>query len=301
MHVEHTTPETPADPAAALGDSRVIETTAGPVRIYERGTGAPLVFVQGLLADATAWRKVVPLLAGSYRCVTADWPFGAHRLPMAPDADLTPTGLADIVAEVIDHLDLRDTTLIGNDGGGLLTQLVVTRRAERLGRVVLTSCDAYENFPPPLYDYLCLLARVPAVAALAARALRLSAVRTVCARSRLGFGALTTSPLDPAVADHYLHGIAHDPAILRDTLTFLRAVDNRYTLDAATRFPAVTLPVLIAWAGDDQVFPLRHARQLAADFPNARLAVIPDSRTWIGEDQPEALAQLVREFLDQAG
>lgn len=285
------------DITAALGDSRTIRLPQGPIRIYERGTGRPLVFVQGLFANAAAWRKVVPLLADSYRCITADWPFGAHHLPMTPDADLTPTGIADTIADVIDHLDLHDATLIGNDGGGMLSQLVITRRPNRLGRLILTPCDAYENFPPPLFNYLCRVARVPSIMRLTSRALRITAVRTSCARSPIGFGRLTNNPIDTEVIDHYLHGITHESGVLRDSIKFLRAVDNRYTLEAATHFPTITLPVLIAWAPDDQFFPFQHAQQLAKDFPNAQLVTIPDSRTWVAEDQPELLASLIGEFL----
>lgn len=290
----------PMDITAALGNSRTIPLAQGPIRIYERGAGQPLVFVHGLFANAVAWRKVVPLLADSYRCITADWPFGGHHLPMTPDADLTPTGLADTIADVIDHLDLHDATLIGNDGGGMLSQLVITRRPHRISRLILTPCDAYENFPPPLFNYLCWISRVPGIGPLAGRALRIPAVRTACAKSSIGFAQLTNSPIDQEVIDHYLHGITHDSAVLRDGIKFLRAVDNRYTLDAAARFPAITLPVLIAWAPEDQVFPFRHAQQLATDFANAQLATIPNSRTWVAEDQPERVAYLIREFIEPA-
>ncbi|MFD4356500.1 alpha/beta fold hydrolase [Nocardia sp. NPDC058518] len=300
MRFEHIPHAVSVDPTAALGDARTIHLRQGPVRIYERGAGRPLVFVHGLFVNAAAWRKVVPLLADSYRCITADWPFGGHHTPMTPDADLTPTGIADTIADVIDQLDLHDATLIGNDGGGMLSQLVITRRPHRFGRLILTPCDAYENFPPPQFDYLCRISRVPGIEHLAGRALRIPAVRTRCARSSIGFAALTNSPIDTEVLDHYLHGVTHDTGVLRDSIELLRAVDNRYTLDAAARFPTIDLPVLIAWAPDDQVFPFRHAEQLAADFPNSQLAEIPNSRTWVAEDQPERLAHLIREFIDPA-
>ncbi|MFF3224581.1 alpha/beta fold hydrolase [Nocardia suismassiliense] len=286
---------------AGLGDSRLVQLPQGPIRIYERGRGQPLVFVQGLFANAAAWRKVVPLLTDSYRCITADWPFGAHHLPMAPQADLTPVGIADTVADVIDHLDLNGVILIGNDGGGMLSQLVITRRPDRIGGLILTPCDAYENFPPPQFDYLCRIARLSGIEPLAARALRNRAVRNACARSRYGFGELSSRPIDADLLNHYFHGMATDRGVLRDSIKFLRAVDNRYTLDAAEQFPTIALPVLIAWASEDDVFPFRHGRQLAEDFPNAQLETIPHSRTWVAEDQPEHLVRLIRQFTDSCG
>lgn len=281
---------------AALGDPRVIRLSQGPIRIYERGAGRPLVFVQGLFANAAAWRKVVPLLAGSYRCITADWPFGGHHFPMSPQADLTPIGIAHTVADVIDHLGLSEATLIGNDGGGMLSQLVVAHRPDRIAGLVLTLCDAYENFPPPQFDYLCRLARLRGIEPPAARALRIRSLRNWCAKSRYGFGSLSHHPIDADLLEHYLHGVVTDRGILRDSLALLRAVDNRYTLEAAQQFPTITMPVLIAWASDDDVFPIRHGRRLARDFPNARFETIPHSRTWVAEDRPEHLADMIERF-----
>ncbi|WP_410871240.1 alpha/beta fold hydrolase [Nocardia sp. A7] len=280
-----------------LGESRLVHLPQGTVRIYERGQGEPVLFVHGLFANAAAWRKVVPPLADSYRCVTADWPFGAHRIPMASDADLTALGIAHTIADVIETLDLDEVTLVGNDGGGMLAQLVVAHRPERIARLVLTPCDAYENFPPPLFDYMCWMARTPGAGTLIGRLLRISTLRHACARSRLGFGGLSCNPISSELIDHYLHGLTHDQGVVRDSLEFLRTVDNKYTLDAAARFASSTLPVLIAWAEDDKFFPYAHAERLAEDFPNARLESITDSLTWVAEDQPIRTADLINHFI----
>ncbi len=66
----------------------------------------------------------------------------------AGDADLSLPGIARLVAEFLDRLDLRDVTLVGNDTGGALVQLLMCDGAARVGRVVLVSCDAFDNFPP---------------------------------------------------------------------------------------------------------------------------------------------------------
>ena len=69
---------------------------------------------------------------------------------MKADADLSPRGVAAMIAGVMEQLDLRDVVLVGNDTGGALCQLVVAHHPERLAGLVLTTCDAYEHFPPPL-------------------------------------------------------------------------------------------------------------------------------------------------------
>lgn len=278
-------------PTADLGSEKIIDLPQGPVRVYERGQGPSIVFVHGLVANAAAWRRVVPALAHEHRCITADWPFGSHYEPQRGDADLTPAGLARTIADTIAALGLDDVTLVGNDGGGMLSQLVAVNHPERIGRLVLTPCDAYENFPPRMFDYLCWAARVPGALALLAQALRLRAVR----RLPNAYGWLSHTRIPDEVLGHYTAPL-RNRGVRHDTTKFLRAVDNRYTLDAARRFSEFDRPVLVAWAADDRFFPLAHAHRFAADFPNARLELIADSRTYVAEDQPERLAELIRAF-----
>lgn len=286
------------DIAPALGNSKMVDVSGGAVRVYERGAGTPIVFVHGLLANAAVWRKVVPALSETHRCITADFPFGAHTSPMDPDADLTPTGLARVVAEVIERLDLRDVTIVGNDGGGMLTQLVVTRHPDRIARVVLTPCDAYENFPPPMFAYLCWLARVPLSFELLAAPLRIPRLRRLLGRSLIGYGGLTHSRIDDELLDHYFTPVL-ELDVRRDVVKFLRSVDKKYTLDAARAFPSVVQPVLVAWASEDRFFPLEHGERLARDFPDARLSLIDRSRTWVSEDRPAELISLISVFLTE--
>ena len=145
----------------SLGTVNEVTLPQGTVRYRERGTGQPLVFVHGLLVNGDLWRKVVPELSKDFRCITPDWPLGSHELPLRADADLSPPGVAKIVADFIAALDLEDVTLIGNDTGGAICQLVVAEHPDRIGRLVLTSCDALDVFPPAMVGYLPIAARVP--------------------------------------------------------------------------------------------------------------------------------------------
>ena len=136
----------------ALGTPRDVTLSHATVRCFESGPsdGPVVVFVHGLLVNADLWQHVVPRLAAAgLRCIAVDWPLGSHEIP-APDADLTPPGVADLVAELLEVLDLRDVTVVGNDSGGAITQILMTRRPERIGRVVLTPSDSFERFFPPL-------------------------------------------------------------------------------------------------------------------------------------------------------
>ncbi len=125
-----------------------IQLSQGTVRYRDEGAGPPVLFVHGVLVDGRAWDRVVPRLTDRARCIVPDLPLGAHQVPMPADADLSPLGLARLIVELIERLELDDVTLVGNDTGGALCQLVAAHHPQRLGRLVLTNCDSFEHFPP---------------------------------------------------------------------------------------------------------------------------------------------------------
>jgi pimeloyl-ACP methyl ester carboxylesterase len=254
--------------------------------------GAAVVLVHGAFVDGTLWRNVVPELEGSLRCITPDLPLGSHRTPMNAGADLSPPGLAKLIADFIAELGLEDVTLVGNDTGGAICQLVVTRHPERIGRLVLTPCDAYENFLPPAFRYLQLLARIPGGVGTIAQSQRIPGV----SRSPLAFGWLSKRRIPSEVLDHWTEPIIHDKAVRADARRVLRGISNKYTIDAATKLRDFHGPTMLAWATEDRFFKPKFAERLAADIPGARLEWIDDARTFVSEDQPERLASLIGDF-----
>src|SRR3954454_24800157 len=123
------------------------ELPAGGIRYREAGEGKPVVFVHGYLVDGRLWDGVVDALSDRFRCIAPDWPIGAQQVAMRPDADLTPYGVAATIADFLDALELEDVAIVGNDSGGAMSQVLVTRRPERIARLVLTNCDTHANFP----------------------------------------------------------------------------------------------------------------------------------------------------------
>jgi pimeloyl-ACP methyl ester carboxylesterase len=273
-------------------EPREVRLPQGTIRYRELGAGEPIVLVHGLIANSLLWEQVAPRLAREFRVIAPDWPLGSHELPLNPGADYTPPGLAALIADFLDALDLRDVTLVGNDTGGALAQIVAVERPERLGRLVLTSCDAYENFLPALFRPLQLLARVPGFVWLMANSLRPRPAR----RLPMTFGWLSKRPLPPDTSDAFLEPAQQDRRIRGEIAAILRGISRRHTLDAAARFPEFRKPVLIAWAAEDRVFPLQYAQRLKMAFPDARLQTIEDSYTFVPVDQPERLAELIAAF-----
>ena len=278
--------------SAALGEPRELDLGRGTLlRYHDTGSGAPLVFVHGALINANLWRKVVPLLERDFRCVALELPLGSHVVPMPPTADLTPPALAGLIADAIEALEIEDATLIGNDTGGALSQLVVTRRPERIARLVLTSCDAFDNFPPKPMQPLRPVLAVPGVLRALLSPMRFEPVR------RWVMGLFFKYPVEPEAADAYALPAVLSPGVRRDLAKVLGTVDPRYTLEAAERLRGFDKPALLAWSSEDKFFPPRHAGELANLLPDARVEWIDDSSTFSAEDQPERLAELIAGFV----
>ncbi len=273
-----------------------IELAHGTVRYRDRGEGPPIVFVHGLLVDGLLWRKVTPSLEGEFRCIVPDWPLGSHRMALAEPADRSPRGMAHLIADFLEAMELEEVTLVANDTGGAIAQLLVTERPARIGKLVLTPCDCYENFLPPDFRPLQWAARVPGALTAFAQPMRLAAVR----RSRLGFGLLTKRPIPDEITWGWLEPSLGDVAIRRDVIGLLRGIDKRDTLAAAQKLRSFDRPTLLAWARDDVVFKPRFAERLARDIPSSRLEWIEDSRSFVPEDQPERLAGLIGEFVRES-
>jgi pimeloyl-ACP methyl ester carboxylesterase len=275
-----------------------IQLSAGTIEYQDTGGDGPvLVLLHGLMMDATLWDDVIAALSGSHRCVAPTLPLGAHREPMDPGADLSLPGIAGLAAEFLDRLDLRDVTLVGNDTGGALVQLLMGDGNARVGRAVLVSCDAFDNFPPGLTGKTLVLSGKlpPRLFGLFMQQMRLRAVR----RLPIAFGWLTKRG-DAATA-RWMRPVLTRPGIRRDAVRMLRAAaaDTGFLLAAAERLPGFNRPTLVVWASRDRVMPPEHGRRLAGLLPQGRLTEIDDSYTLVPLDQPARLAQAIRDFGDE--
>jgi len=270
-----------------------IDLSAGTIEYEDTGgDGRAVVMLHGLMMDASLWDDVIAALQSDYRCVAPTLPLGAHRHGMHDDADLSLRGIAKLVAELLDRLDLHDVTLVGTDTGGALIQLLIGDGAARVGRVVLASSDAFDNFPPGLTGKALVLSGKlpPPMFGLFMQQMRLRLLR----RLPIAFGWLTMRG-DPATA-RWVKPVLKQAEIRRDTVRVLRAIaaERNLMLEAAEQLPSFHRPALVVWATQDRVMPPEHGRRLADLFPQGRLVEIPDSYTLIPLDQPARLAEAMR-------
>ncbi|MFD4141222.1 MULTISPECIES: alpha/beta fold hydrolase [unclassified Streptomyces] len=270
-----------------------IELTAGTIQYEDTGGPGPVVvLLHGLVHDATVWRKVVADLRSDHRCITPTLPYGSHRTPMRPDVPLTPDSVIELIAEFLDRLDLREVTLVESDCGR--AQTVAAAHPERLARLVLISCEAFDNYPPGAPGkMISLLCRVPGGVLLMARVLGLRALR----RFPVGLGALTKRPVPTEITDGWLRPLQTDKAIRYDFKRYNTSVRRTELLEAAEALPSFDRPALVVWATQDRMMPREHGRRLAELLPQGRLLEIEDSCTLIAEDQPEQLSAALRAFV----
>jgi pimeloyl-ACP methyl ester carboxylesterase len=270
-----------------------IRLSAGTIRYRDVGTGPVLLFVHGLLVNGTLWTPLVERLRADHRCIVPDLPLGSHSVPMNPDAELDPLAVADLMAEMIDALELEDVTLVGNDSGGAISQMVATRHPGKVGRLILTNCDTYEDFPPALFKYLLVAARIPGALRGLGQSLRFKPLR----RSPIAYGVLTKSRLSDEQLEDWVRPGIDSAEIGRDTRKFLRGASGKQTMEAARKLADFQAPTLFAWAEEDRWFKLADAERLAASMPNATVERIADSKTFVSLDQPQRLAEIITSFV----
>jgi pimeloyl-ACP methyl ester carboxylesterase len=272
-----------------------IELRQGTIQYRDEGDGPVVVLIHGLLVNATVWERVIGGLARHARVVAPDLPLGSHPTALRDEADLSPLGLAALIAEFLDALGLEQVTLVGNDTGGALCQLVCVWHPERIDRLVLINCDAFENFPPPAFKGVVrFLGRVPGAVAALELSARLPAVR----RASMKVAPLTVSPVPDELVKGWVAPL-RNRGVRRDLVRVLRGIDPRYTLEAAERLRGFDRPVLLVWGLRDKFFPVAEAERLADRLPDARIERVEDARTFVQLDQPARLTELVGAFVSE--
>jgi pimeloyl-ACP methyl ester carboxylesterase len=267
-----------------------IQLQQGTIRYREAGAGKTVVFVHGYLVDHRLWDGVVDNLSDRCRCIAPDWPLAAHRVPMNRDADLSPTGIAKLIADFLTKLELEDVTIVGNDSGGAISQVLATTYPDRIGRLVLTNCDTHENFPPGPFKAMPPLAKLPGGMQLIAAPFRIGAV------ARYAFKPFAKTKIPDELIASWMEPAKSNRAILRDAGKVTAGMNKRYTLAAAEKLRSSDLPIRLLWAPGDKYFPISYAERLAGEAKNASLVSIAYASTFVSLDQPQRVAEEIAEF-----
>jgi pimeloyl-ACP methyl ester carboxylesterase len=279
--------------SGALGERKTADLPAGTIEYRERGEGAPVVFAHGAAVNGDLWRNVAPQLVQHHRIIVPDLPLGGHSIPLRGDADMSLYGLAETLASFLESLDSSDLTLVANDTGGAISQALIGRHPDLVARLVLTSCDAWDTYPPKAIRYLKPTTRVAPALWLLTQSMRFKAAQ----RLPIAYGWATHRPIEPEIMESFLSSLRSNSGVRRDFAKLLQAADTRDMAQASESVRAFEGPALVVWAADDRFFPREHGQRLAELMPNARFELAGDSRTFIPEDNPSRLLDLLRDFV----
>jgi pimeloyl-ACP methyl ester carboxylesterase len=270
-----------------------LELTAGTIEYEDTGGDGPvLVMLGGLAMDGSVWDPLVADLRRDHRCVIPTLPLGGHRKPMRPDADLSLGGYARMVAELLERLDLGDVTLVQNDHAAAL--VLAGEDPERVARLVISPCEAFENYPPGLPGKnMRVTAMIPGGLYLSMQAMRLHALR----RLPISFGWMAKRPLPDELLDRWLRPLQTQRGVRRDLRKYVTSARRRQMLEVCDRLRTFARPTLVVWTPEDRVQRPEHGRRMAELLPDARLVEIRDSYTLVMRDQPQAFARAIREFV----
>ena len=285
-------------PTISTADAQLyaVETRLGALAARSSGRGATLIFFAGALANHDLFRDVVVALEDRYRCITIDLPLGAHPWPLSTGADRSAGSLARLLPDCLELLDVEDATVVANDtAGGLLLLSLATGHPAlgRVGRLVLTNCDNYDQFPP---DALRKASAVSRALPRLARALLRLQLRSATARRKI-VSTVAASGLDHERVESFFGPARRDQRVADDLVAALAGFRPQLLIDAAEAIPGFDRPVLLIWGESCDFFPITDAERLASEFPRATLVSVPEAKTWVPIDNPAAVADAITKFV----
>lgn len=262
----------------------------------DEGSGEPLLMVHGNPTWSFYYRTLVQGLSSDYRCIVPDH-IGSGLSDKPQDWGYR---LADHVAnlvELIDHLDLKNVTLVVHDWGGAIGFGAACARPERIARLVVFNTAVFmEQLPLSIR-----MARLPLVGEVLVRGfngfLRAGLIRAISDKNRMKDGVARGYS---APYDTYEHRIAH-LRFIRDVPLEeghpTRAVIEKMTADVPRLF--ADRPALVMWGDKDFVFTPRFLEKWKEILPKAEVVRYPDAAHWVVEDAHERIVPRMRQFLSE--
>jgi pimeloyl-ACP methyl ester carboxylesterase len=258
----------------------------------EHGTDGALVLLHDIPAGAFAWEGTLAQLAGLGRAVYAIDMLGYGLSDHPWPSDTSVWGHADVLAFLLNELNLTNIVLVGHGLGGGVAQILATRLIrERVAALVLVDSICYLRAFAPDWP-------LPAM------------------HKRQEFDAAQHTE----VADMIRDLRATLPAAVHDSSRFADVLDNyvepwnselgkeilfqhirlllpNYVNSVASDVKALGKPTLVIWGEQDQQMPVQYAHRLHREIPGSQLVIVPEAGHFILFDAPEAVANALSDFV----
>jgi pimeloyl-ACP methyl ester carboxylesterase len=275
-----------------FANQRKVDTPSGCIHYAEYGEGPVALFVHGVLLNGYLWRHQLAQLGDLRRCIAVD--LMAHgNTEITVSQDVSVTANAHMLIQFLDALKIDQVDLVGNDSGGGICQIVAALHPTRVRSLVLTDCDAHDNWPPEAFKGFVSMVAAGGLAGTLNAMLADKAVY----RSPQALGLAYERP--EAVSDDtiemYLRPHVRTPQRTQDLARFVNAFDCRHTVEIEKALKLLHVPTLIAWGTDDIFFDLAWSHWLANTIPGTRKRVEFDgARIFFPEERPNEFNEEVR-------
>lgn len=241
-----------------------VETPSGRISYVEQGSGPVALFVHGVLLNGYLWRHQLAELGDLRRCIAPDLLAHGHT-EIDPEQEVSVTANAHMLAQFLDALGIDRVDLVGNDSGGGICQIFAALYPQRLRSLVLTNCDAHDNWPPQAFQPFV---EMVAAGGLAGTLQAMLDDKTVFrSEQALGPAYEDAQKVSDDTIETYLRPFLGSARRTRDLERFVNAFDSRHTLAIEDGLRKVQTPTLIAWGTDDVYFPLEWSHWLAQTIP----------------------------------
>jgi 3-oxoadipate enol-lactonase len=258
-----------------------VPVAGSQLHVERRGDGEPLLLIQGMGGNTAHWGE--PFLAaldGGFELILYDHR-GVGRSGPA-NADITTKSLAADALALLDVLQIERAHVFGFSMGGMVAQELALEAPERIATLTLAATSAGGTQSKPTSDEV--------VRALTTAVLSGDRERML----KTGFGLVVSGAFAGDAANYppFAEAARIDPAGLSTLLDHQSAV---VTHDAYGRLRGLRAPTLVVHGTEDQMLSHVNGDLVASMIPGARLELLEGSGHLLFWEQPERVAQLVRE------
>lgn len=270
-----------------------LELKGNTIEYQEFGKGHPLIFIHGAFSSGNTWRKVLPELSNYFHCIVPEWPFGGHKIPISTKLDFSPTGIADLINDLLKALNLKNVIIIANDTGGAYAQVFTAKYREKVSHLILSNCEAFEVFPPKKFQSLKSMVKVPGYLWLLAKVFKYKPAL----KWNITFGLLSHHLKKEEISKFYVKHFVKNKLIRNDFKKLAIEWHPKYTEKSAKELVGFKKPVLILWGMDDkELFPVELGKRLKSIFQNSTFFEISNSLTYVQEDNPREFIEHIIKF-----
>jgi pimeloyl-ACP methyl ester carboxylesterase len=276
-------------------ETHMMDLSLGRIRVRTAGTGPAIMFTHGLLVDGRIWDEVATAVATKgFTVVLPDLPLGAHSTPVVDRTKLTTTGVAHTIIEIADELRIDRFAILGFDTGGAISQVTAAEHPDRIERLALMSCDAFEHYPPLLIKPFKWAALWPPAMSLVLKTLSHNRYQHI----PLPLGLVAKHKIDQQLVAAWSQPAGTNPAIRQDVVAFIKQMSSVDTLAAAEKLRRFAGPSMVMWSRQEKVFPKKDAQRLTDLIPGCQLRWIDDAYTFASLDNPTRMIELTLEFMN---